>query len=49
MDKFEKIEGGEIKPIAERSDEKRMHCGIAFETWLKIALCQTSSLLSSRI
>lgn len=32
MDKFEKIEGGEIKPIAERSDEKRMHCGIAFET-----------------
>ena len=29
---IEKIEEGEIKPIAERSDEKRMHCGIAFET-----------------
>ena len=49
MDKFEKIEGGEIKPIADRSDEKLMPCGITFETWLKIALCQTSSLLSSRI
>ena len=32
MDKFEKIEGGEIKPIADRSDEKLTPCEITFET-----------------